>query len=183
MYAILILLLGLDVSPNVRVVNENRAYHSGGIIQCDEKIEVLTCSHMLSEIGIKHCQVEFYYGDNYISLPAKIVKYDHNLDLMLLEIDNIVDIKTDTFGVGKGYSDPHFLYGRPNWTGIRKERLMYYELANRGEAVRFRGIAVSGMSGGVVLNSKNEIVSIQSTKGQGTTTGCDVNSIRKFLIK
>lgn len=174
---------GFLVSPHVRVVNEGRAYHSGGIIQCDDVIRVLTCSHMLSEIGIKHCQVEFYYGDSYISLPAKIVRYDHNLDLMLLEVDNIAELKTDVLSVGVSYKDPHTLHGRPAWEGIRIERLMHYRPANSGEAVQFRGIAVSGMSGGVVLNKDGEIVSIQSTKGNGTTTGCDVQSIRKFLSK
>ena len=172
----------IKVSPHVRVVNEKRAYHSGGIIYCGDTIKVLTCSHMLSEIGIKRCQVEFYYGDNYISLPAKIVKYDHNIDLMLLEVENI-GIKTDVLLIGGDYKDPHVLIGRPSYEGVRKERLVRTNEANMGEAMMFGGIAVSGMSGGAVLNSEGELVSIQSTKGQGTTTGCSLREIRKFLLK
>lgn len=185
-YTLLFLLAftNIEVDPVVMVVNENRAAHSGVIIKCDETIQILTCSHMLSEIGIKHCQVEFYLKSDknkYISLPAKIVKHDHKLDIMLLEVKNSIDISANPVKIGDDYSDPHTLKGFAGFNNYKSFRLYKTSEANYGEAMQFRGTALSGMSGGPVLNSKGEVVAIQSTKGNGTTTGCSLKSIKKFI--
>lgn len=174
----------IEVSPFVRVLNEDRHNHSGVVIENGEKIKILTCSHMLMLSGIKSCQVDFYIKDQtYISLPAKILKYDHNLDLMLLEVDNIgLNIKPVLLGLD--YGTIQTVKGYSGWNPLKTKLLNHTgQFHNNGEIAVFNGVGLSGMSGSPIMNKNGEIVAIQSTKGDDTVCGCSIKYIRQFLLK
>lgn len=171
-------------SPYVQVIDEGWRNHSGVVIKSGKTIKVLTCSHMVMLHGSKRINVKFYYGDTYISLPAKIKKIDHGKDLMLLEVSNVANIKITEVKVADSVENINCII---NGYVFKNKQIIYCVFDNSvvttsqdgSEIYNFKGKGVSGMSGSAIL-SNNKIVAIQSA-GSNRIIGASFVVIKNFI--
>ena len=153
---------------------------AGSGVVLDTNGLVLTCYHVVE--GSRDVTVEDYQSFGY---PAKVIKFDKDMDLALLRIDGTFDYKSTLSKDTDIYpGQPVFAIGNPKTLDRNVSVGVVSSIENMEEGSIIHDAAISaGSSGCPLYNDRGEIIGIVYAyrEGQNLNFAVPAEAIRKFL--
>lgn len=180
-----------DYYPYVQVTKEGDrpGQLSGVVVDCKGSISVVTASHVALFEGYDDYFVTFYAVDGVRTVvPARIEKYDHGLDLMLLSFEKPTEVEVSPYSFGEpdynmmakvcGYVMNRRIV---NNTSPKRDYNGGQATTQNGKPLLYcKGPCLSGMSGGA-LAQKGVLIGIQSTKANQGGFYVPADQVKKFI--
>jgi hypothetical protein len=164
---------------------------SGAVVSHNNKLYVVSAAHILLYMDSNNYYVTFFSKDGIrTTVPARIQKYDHGIDTMVLTFEKPAEVSVTPYTFGDvdynmmAKSSGYVMSRRmSNNTSPKKDYLGGAVTTQDGKLLLYcKGPCFQGMSGGP-LTQQGKLIGLQSTSATAGGLYTPSNQIKEFLSR